>query len=80
LSRWVSTSAACRIWGGGICIRTMQRLVERWHDTGYSIGRTELTPGGHWRIREDFLRSEREKSTAERKRDNRDTSSGGSSV
>lgn len=61
MSRWVGTHLAASIWGRGICARTMQRMCERWHDTGYAPGLVEITPGGHWRVKEDFLRREREK-------------------
>lgn len=61
MSRWIGTHLAASIWGGGICCQTMRRMIERWHDTGYAPGLIEITPGGHWRVREDFLRREREK-------------------
>ncbi len=61
MTRWIGTHAAAKIWGGGICCQTMRRMIERWNDSGYAPGMVDITPGGHWRVREDFLLSEREK-------------------
>lgn len=64
MTRWLGTHAAAKVWGGGICRDTMRRMCERWHDAGYAPGMVEMTPGGHWRVREDFLRRERGRGNA----------------
>ena len=61
MSRWVDTHTACGIWGGGICCRTMRRMLEKWYDTGYAIESIVLTPGGHWRVERVWLIGQREK-------------------
>lgn len=59
--RWLSTGAACKAWGGGICHRSMQKLISKWYDCGYGIGEIDVTDGGHWRVRESFLRLMKER-------------------
>jgi hypothetical protein len=61
VKRWVGTSAAARIWGAGVCQKTMLRRLEEWYDAGYAIGCIERTPGGQYRVLEEFIQSERKK-------------------
>jgi hypothetical protein len=65
VSRWLTTSAATALWnhlgGKPICCRTMQRILERWYDAGYSIGSIERGEGGYYSVQAEFLKFEKMK-------------------